>query len=246
MRHSVFIVAVFCLYGLGGARAAACNATRLPTAPILSAKSGNGEIEVCWTTGEDNGACLTQYRIAYLPMVVQTSPNQRVPGWSLIPSPPLNETCITISGLENMQLYRFAVQAYSAGARGGGAATVDGMPVRAWRCLPVRGYYPLCDAVYNGECNPISCEEQKAKGQCSAPFMRKVNEASRLIVQHCADVCGCDPTPPVLKADGPAPTDPFAIQVEEEEVSLSELGGINGYNTHSGCCSPEPIYTGYN
>jgi hypothetical protein len=235
-----------------------CDPTLLPTAPTVKATAGDKEVKLCWNPTND--ACVSQFRIAVLPLIVQATPNSPVPQWmTLPPIEDIKTRCFTVKNLNNMQHYRFAVQAYSNAAKGGSAATVDAAPQIAWRCLPVRGYYPLCDAVYQGDCNPVTCKEQKEKGQCNAPFMRQVNEASRLIVQHCATECGCSADPTlggVKKADGPQDGGgvPFSAGVSSSSSSATSsdgtkavpLEGLNGYDAISGCCSTvRPIYVGY-
>lgn len=226
-----------------------CNSTLIPTAPVVNATSGDKEVKICWNP--TNNACISQFRIAVLPLIVQATPNSPVPQWTALPTIEDAKTrCITVENLKNMQHYRFAVQAYSNTAKGGSvAATLDAAPQIAWRCLPVREYYPLCDAAYQGECNPVTCKEQKENGQCNATFMRQVHEASRWIVQHCAAECGCSLNPRlggVKKADGPPDSSTPFSSAPASVAEAVELEGLNGYDAVKGCCSSNrPIYVGY-
>lgn len=223
-----------------------CESALLPTAPTVKATAGDKEVKLCWNP--TNNGCISQFRIAVLPLIVQATPSSPVPQWSTLPPiVDINTRCFTVKNLNNMQHYRFAVQAYSNTAKGGSATTIDASPQTTWRCLPVRGHYPLCDAVYQGDCNPVTCKEQKENGQCNAPFMRQVNEASRLITQHCAAECGCsaDPTLGVKKADGPQGGVIGGASFSGVAKAVP-LEGLNEYDAISGCCSTDrPIYIGY-
>ncbi|KAL4438233.1 hypothetical protein ABPG77_010594 [Micractinium sp. CCAP 211/92] len=198
-QYKFFVKAYAAKYRGGGeaqvvaAPIAACDPLALPLAPTaLRATPGIANVTLCWAPAA-SGGCVDEWRVAI--QAVQQSGQRATPAAYKRYN---KGGCVTIAELTPGQLYTFSVQAYSAALKGGAYASVQATPLappKQWRCVPVPGQYPLCDAALAGRCAPLTCQQQPAKGQCSAPFMRIVDPATATIIQHCADVCGCSADP---------------------------------------------------
>ncbi|PRW44935.1 hypoxanthine phosphoribosyltransferase [Chlorella sorokiniana] len=209
---------------------APCNPRVRPTEPTnLTVSPGSGSLRICW--GPPQAGCPDSYRVGV-----------RLADTSRRAAPLVREYpqggCVNISSLQNGEFYVVAVQAWSSALQGGGSARALAAPVappKQWSCVPVPGSYPLCSDALGGRCAPLTCQQQAQKGQCSAPFMRQIDQATKSVIQYCADACPCKvdpvagPNAPSTRtaADGTAPSPAAAASVPEagEEPRVRAFDG---------------------
>ncbi|KAL4448434.1 hypothetical protein ABPG75_005653 [Micractinium tetrahymenae] len=255
-QYKFFVKAYAARYRGGGeaqvvaAPAAACDPAALPLAPTaLRATPGVANVTLCWAPAA-SGGCVDEWRVAI--QAVQQSGQRSSPAEYRRYN---KGGCVTIASLAPGQLYTFSVQAYSAALKSGAYASVQATPLappKQWRCVPVPGLYPLCEAAAAGRCAPLTCQQQFAKGQCGAPFMRIVDPASLTIVQHCADLCGCSADPaatatramPDAAANATAaasatPVARRALRAASAGAS-SQASAAAVWASPSGCCATAP------
>ncbi|KAL4438230.1 hypothetical protein ABPG77_010591 [Micractinium sp. CCAP 211/92] len=258
-QYKFFVKAYAAKYRGGGeaqvvaAPIAACDPSALPLAPTaLRATPGIANVTLCWAPTA-NGGCVDEWRVAI--QAVQQSGQRATPA----AYKRYNQGgCVTIAELAPGQLYTFSVQAYSAALKSGAYASVQATPLappKQWRCVPVPGQYPLCDAAMAGRCAPLTCQQQLAKGQCSAPFMRAVDPATATIIQYCADVCGCSADPAAGTATAArAMSDAMANTNAADGTPTVALRGLRAaaagattqasaaavWASPSGCCAAPP------
>ena len=137
-----------------------------------------------------------------------------------------------------------------------------------WRCLPTPGSYPYCGAVLDGRCRPLSYEAQVGAagavaswpgfrgnlhvrfispplvqaraGGCNAPWMRTLDQRSKMVIQYCSDFCSCElPQPGNGTAAAPAAKAPPAKASPGKEPAVRALAGppdnTPGYLYGGGC-----------
>ncbi|KAI3426267.1 hypothetical protein D9Q98_008642 [Chlorella vulgaris] len=251
-RYRFFVMAYAARFNGGGESqvaatpVATCSPAVLPSAPTsLVATPGNGNVSLCWAPPTNQG-CVDEWRVA-IRVAQQDAQRSSPTQYRRYNSP----ACVVISQLTNGVLYQFSVQAYSNSRSGGGYASVLAAPVapiKQWTCMPVPSYYPLCVAAAAGRCAPLTCRQQADAGKCGEPWMRVMDTSSRVIVQHCADVCGCSNNPGTTaapsgrSAPGELPVQAFDQVTAESAAAARSVVSASAraaasYGSDTACCA---------
>lgn len=216
VNHAFYVEAVNKKFN----RTAPATTTSIPKGPCdpgmaagapqnLTAVADGPGIKICWKAPRPGG-CVDQYRVAKK-MLPLTEEEVQTSTWQY--QQVSTAGCMSFPGLQDRRLYQFAVQSFNTRARAGAFATTQATVMRDWKCMAVNGFYPICKSAAGGNCNPMTCAEQVAAGQCNSPWLRTFESTTKTIIQYCAEICGCTVdvetvkqaiAPKVEKFDGPS------------------------------------------
>lgn len=152
----------------------------------------DGSMEVCWAPSQTSSAgCPDEYTLAI--RVQPTSPSDlfnEMYDWRF-------ETfdtagCYRIKGIERGRMYDLGIRAYNAAnMTSGDVAVIQRYATDRWECVEQNGYYELCPAARNQQCQPMTCDEIAANKLCDHPSVRKYDSEKFTAIQYCAESCGC-------------------------------------------------------
>ncbi len=115
-----------------------------PFAPTsLAGSAGDGQIDLTWTSGGDNGATITDYVIEYKLSSASS--------WSTFSDGTSAATSTTVTGLSNGYLYNFRVSAVNSNGTSDPSSTANARPISATPTAPTATSVLITGSVSLGE-----------------------------------------------------------------------------------------------